>query len=70
VGLRRARHGDFEALTRSGVLQLVKGAADRARIKKRVHPHLFRHSFATEALRRRMNVIQLARILGPELLTW
>jgi site-specific recombinase XerD len=64
VGLRRARHGDFEALTWSGVLQLVKGAADQANIKKRVHPHLFRHSFATEALRRGMDVIQLARILG------
>jgi integrase len=32
--------------------------------KKRVYPHLFRHSFATEALRQGMNPIQLARVLG------
>lgn len=64
LGLRRGPHGDFEALTPSGVLTLVKSAGERAGIKKRVHPHLFRHSFATEALRRGMNAVQLARILG------
>ena len=41
-----------------------KGNAYRAGITKRVYPHLFRHSFATEALRRGMNPIQLAKILG------
>ena len=63
VGLRRAPHGDYERLTTSGVLDMIKGHAYRAGLKKRVYPHLFRHSFATEALRRGMNPIQLARIL-------
>jgi len=63
IGLRQAPHVDFEA-DKVGMLQLVKSAADRAGIKKRVDPHLFRHSFATEALPRGMNVVQLARILG------
>lgn len=64
VGLRRSIGGGFEALTPSGVLQLVHGSAERAGITKRVHTHLLRHSFATEALRRGMNPIQLTRILG------
>lgn len=64
LGIRCGPHGDFEALTPSGVLTLVNSAGERAGIKKRVHPHLFRHSFATEALRRGMNAVQLARVLG------
>jgi len=64
LGLRRGAHGDFGALTPSGVLTLVHSAGERAGVKKRVHPHLFRHSFATEALRQQMNAVQLARILG------
>jgi integrase len=64
LGLRRARHADFESLTPSGVKDMIKGNAYRAGITKRVYPHLFRHSFATEALRRGMNPIQLAKILG------
>jgi integrase/recombinase XerD len=64
IGVRRTIGGGYEGLTPSGVLQLVHGAAERAGITKRVHSHLLRHSFATEALRRGMNPIQLARILG------
>lgn len=64
LALRRGREGDYEALTTSGVGQLLRGLADRAGLTKRVHPHLLRHSFATEALRRGMNPVQLAQILG------
>jgi integrase/recombinase XerD len=64
VALRRGRDGRYDPLTPSGVAQLLRGLADRAGITKRVHPHLLRHSFATEALRRGMNPIQLAQILG------
>jgi integrase/recombinase XerD len=64
ISLRRGRTGDYEPLSTSGTLQLIHGAAERADIKKRVHPHLLRHSFATEAMRRGMNPIQLAQILG------
>jgi integrase len=64
VGLRRARSGEYEPLTRSGVLQLVRNAADRAGISKRVHTHLLRHSFITNALRAGMNPLILAKIAG------
>lgn len=64
VGLRRGRNGFYEPLTPSGVGQLLRGLAHRAGITHRVHPHLLRHSFATEALRRGMNPVQLAQILG------
>lgn len=64
LALRRSAHGDYAALSTSGVLQLMRGAAERAGLKKRVHPHLLRHSFATEALRKGMNPVQLAQVLG------
>jgi site-specific recombinase XerD len=64
VAHRRNRVGEYEPLTTSGVGQLLRDLADRAGLEKRVHPHLLRHSFATEALRRGMSPIQLAQILG------
>jgi integrase/recombinase XerD len=61
---RRGRDGRYSPLTDSGVEQFVRGLAYRAGITKRVYPHIFRHSYATEALRRGMNPVQLAAILG------
>lgn len=62
--LRRDSSGEHKPLTRNGVLQMLKGAAQRAEVRKRVYPHLLRHSFATEALRRGMGPLQLADVLG------
>jgi integrase/recombinase XerD len=64
LAVRRRVGGGFEGLTTSGVRQLVHHAAERAGIKKRVYPHVLRHSFVTEALRRHMSGVQLARIVG------
>jgi integrase/recombinase XerD len=64
LAARRDRYGEYAPLTTSGVLQLMRSAAERAGMKRRVHPHLLRHSFATEALRRGMNPVQLAQLLG------
>src|SRR5207302_4128188 len=60
---RRSR-GILEPLSTSGVHQLIRSLAREAGLSKRVYPHLLRHSFATEALARGMNPIQLADILG------
>ena len=60
----------YTALTEGGVYQVVKDAMRRARITKPVYPHLLRHSWMTEMLRRGMNPIQLSIIAGasPEVI--
>ncbi len=64
LSLRRGSDGAYEPLTRSGVYLVVKDARRRGRLKKRVFPHLFRHSWMTEMLRRGMNPAQLSVIAG------
>jgi integrase/recombinase XerD len=64
VSLRRDPSGSYEPLTESGVAQIVRAAAARAGIAKKVHPHLIRHSWMTEMLRSGMNPIQLSVIAG------
>lgn len=61
---RRGRSGDYEPLTPSGVLQLVKATAARAGITKPVDTHLLRHSMITNALRAGVNPMLLARMVG------
>ena len=64
VSLRRGRSHDYEPLTTSGVLQLVKRAAYQAGFEKRVYTHLMRHSFITNCLRDGMSPILVAKIAG------
>jgi integrase len=58
------RVADYAPLTRSGILRVVKNAAKRAGISERVYSHLLRHTFTTEALRRRIGDLQAITILG------
>jgi site-specific recombinase XerD len=70
VGLRKDRRtGDYEPLAPSGVAQMLGALAQTAAIKKRVHPHLLRHSFATWSLTKGTNPVQLAKVLGHSSLT-
>jgi integrase/recombinase XerD len=64
VSARRGGDGRYAPLDKSGVEQLVRGLAYKAGITKRVYPHIFRHSYATEALRRGVTEIQVKDILG------
>ncbi|MGC2295295.1 MAG: tyrosine-type recombinase/integrase [Candidatus Dormiibacterota bacterium] len=64
VSLRKGAGGLYAPLTESGVEQAVRIMAKEAGIERRVYPHLLRHSFATEWLRKGGNVISLQRILG------
>ncbi|MEO8897972.1 MAG: tyrosine-type recombinase/integrase [Candidatus Dormibacter sp.] len=64
VALRRSPNGRIAPLETSGVLQMIRDIAERAQVAKRVYPHLFRHSFITEALRRGMNPLMVAKIVG------
>jgi integrase/recombinase XerC len=68
LGLRRSRRsGSYEALTVRGVEQMVRAAGDRAGLRNaadRCHPHMLRHSFVTNALRRNMNPMNVKQIVG------
>jgi integrase/recombinase XerD len=46
------------------VQQVVKDVAEKAKIKKRVYPHLLRHSVATTLLERGMPIEQIQKFLG------
>jgi site-specific recombinase XerD len=64
VALRKGADGRYAPLTKSGAEQAVRILAKEAAIEKRVYPHILRHSFATEWLRRGGNIISLQRVLG------
>jgi len=64
IAHRRNPQGMHEPLTDSGIYKVVTDAAVIARIGKRVHPHLLRHSWMTEMLRNGMSPIQLSLIAG------
>jgi len=46
------------------IQQIVKATAEKAKIKKRVYPHLLRHSVATTLLERGMPIEQIQKFLG------
>lgn len=60
----RSPGGRIDRLGDSNVTQMISTLGKVAGIKKRVYPHLFRHSFATWALGQGMNPVQLKDILG------
>jgi len=51
-------------LTIRSVQVLLKEAAKKAGIKKRVYPHLLRHSFATHLVEKKVDVKHIQKILG------
>lgn len=60
----RKRDGVYEPLKPLAVERMMAAVGAKAGITKPVNPHALRHSMATNALRRRINPLQLARILG------
>ena len=66
---RRPGSGECRPITPSGLSQLIHILAETAAITKRVHPHLFQHSFATQMLRKGMNPLVFQQILGHADLT-
>ena len=53
-------------LTRVMVFMIIKQAAERAGIEKRISPHTFRHSFATHLLEGGASIRQVQEMLGHE----
>jgi integrase/recombinase XerD len=46
------------------VQPLIRDLGEKAGIRQRVHPHLFRHAAATYMLQRGMNPLLVAQVLG------
>lgn len=51
-------------LTRQYVFQALKTAAHEAGIKKNIHPHILRHSFATALIKGGANLIAVKEMMG------
>lgn len=51
-------------LTVASVQKLVKDAGKRAKLKKNVHPHIFRHSFTTHLLQSGIDIASVQTLLG------
>jgi integrase/recombinase XerD len=64
VTLERRPSGDYEPVAEKTVQEVVATLGRKAGVAKHVHPHLFRHSLATNLLRRHVNPIQVRDILG------
>jgi integrase/recombinase XerD len=63
---RRSRKtGDYEPVQPRSIENAITVIGEAAGVKKELrHPHAFRHSFATWALRKGMNPMQLKDVLG------
>ncbi len=61
---KRAGGHSIEPLSESGITQMVTGLGEKAGIERRVHPHMFRHTAATMMLRRGMDSLMVAEVLG------
>jgi integrase/recombinase XerD len=64
VTLVKGRSGDHAPISESSVQHLLSLLGRKAEINRQVHPHLFRHSLATNLLRRNVNPVQVRDILG------
>lgn len=60
------KHGPYEssALTPKAIDCLLKAAAKKALIRKRIHPHVLRHTFATTLLDKQADLKTVQELMG------
>lgn len=54
----------FNRLQKSGVEKIVGEIGERSGIGRKLHPHLLRHTFATDCLSRGMDIAGIQKVLG------
>ncbi len=62
-------HTRGSEMTRQAINKMLNEAALKAGIKKKIHPHILRHSFATELIRNGANLVAVKEMLGHSCIT-
>ncbi len=62
-------HTRGSKMTRQAINKMLNEAALKAGIKKKIHPHILRHSFATELIRNGANLVAVKEMLGHSCIT-
>lgn len=65
-GLFLAERGKHTPLTKSGIEKAIKKIAIRTGITKKISPHVFRHTMASLALQKGMDIVTISQLLGHE----
>ena len=50
----------------SSIREILKKAAKKAKLQKRVHPHMLRHSFATHLIQNGYSALEVQPLLGHQ----
>ena len=66
VYLFENRQNDGTPITVRGVQYIVKEVLKRSKLKREVHPHTFRHSFAVHHINNGGNLLRLQSLMGHE----
>ncbi|MBJ7598193.1 site-specific integrase [Candidatus Nephthysia bennettiae] len=66
VGLHRVKDGRYQTPNRGSIEHMVREAAARAGIGRRVYPHLLRHSAVTHLLRQGVSPLLVAKVAGHD----